>query len=97
MELLQKMSLIISLMFELKNSYQKKENKYLHELFEKWDPEHLQLDEDFDDYLENDGPENIIGDEGMQNLNMDDQPCQQLKALKSYCTIIVLFCSMSGQ
>ena len=26
-----------------------KEKKYLHELFEKWDPKHLQLDEDFDD------------------------------------------------
>jgi len=23
-----------------------KENKYLHELFEKWDPEHLEIDED---------------------------------------------------
>ena len=49
-----------------------KEKKYLLELFEKWDPEHLQLDEDFDDYLDNYGLEDIIGDEGMQNLNNDD-------------------------
>ena len=32
-----------------------KEKKYLHELFEKWDLEHLHLDEDFDDYPNNDG------------------------------------------
>ena len=31
-----------------------------------------QLDEDFDEYLDNDGLEDIIGDEGMQNLNNDD-------------------------
>ena len=50
-----------------------KKRKYLLELFEKWDPEHLkQLDEDFDDYPNNDGVKNIIGDEGMQNLNNDD-------------------------
>jgi len=30
-----------------------KGKKYLHDLFEKWDPEHLQLDEDFNDYLDN--------------------------------------------
>ena len=41
-------------------------------LFEKWDPEHLQLDEGFDDYPHNDGLKDIIGDEGMQNLNNDD-------------------------
>ena len=28
--------------------------------------------EDFDDYLENDGLEDNVWDEGMQNLNMDD-------------------------
>ena len=39
--------------------------KYLLELFKKWDPEHLQLDEDFDDYPNNDGLEDIIWDEGM--------------------------------
>jgi len=33
---------------------------------------HLQLDENFDDYLAYDGMEDIIGDEGMQNFNMDD-------------------------
>ena len=47
-----------------------KEKKYLLELFEKWDLEHLtQFDEDIDDYLDNDGLEDIIGDEGLQNLN----------------------------
>jgi len=51
---------------------EEKGNRYLHDLFEKWDPEHEELDEDFDDYLDNDGLEDIIGDEGMQNLNMDD-------------------------
>jgi len=40
-----------------------KEKKYLHELFEKWDPEHLENNEDFNDELEDN-----IGDEGMQNL-----------------------------
>jgi len=32
-----------------------KEKKYLPELFEKWDPEHLQLDKSFDDYPDTDG------------------------------------------
>jgi len=50
-----------------------KETKYLLELFEKWNPEHLkQLDEDFDDYPDNDDLEDIIGDEDMQNLKNDD-------------------------
>ena len=31
-----------------------KGKKYLHELFKKWDLEHLQLDENFDDFLNND-------------------------------------------
>ena len=31
-----------------------KGKEYLLELFEKWDPEHLRLDEDFDDYPDND-------------------------------------------
>jgi len=40
---------------------------------EEWDLEHLkQLDEDFHDYLDNDGHEDIIGDKGIQNLNNDD-------------------------
>ena len=64
--------MIISFLWGLKNSYQKKGKKYLLELFERWDREHLQFDEDFDCYLDNDRPEDIIGDEGMQNLNMDD-------------------------
>ena len=51
-------------------------NKYLLELFEEYDPEHLnQINEDFDDYSDNDGLKNIIGDEGIQNLNNHDQPC----------------------
>jgi len=66
------MSLIISLMLEPENSYQKKRKKYLLELFEKWYPEHLQFDEYFDDYPDNNGLKDIIGNEGMQNLNMDD-------------------------
>jgi len=49
-----------------------KGKKYLHELFEKLIPKHLQLDEDFDDYLDNDGLKDIIEDEGMQNLNMNN-------------------------
>jgi len=40
--------------------------KYLFELFEEYDPEHLnQINEDFDEYLDNDGLEDIIGDEGI--------------------------------
>jgi len=35
-------------------------------------PEHLQIDKDFDDCPDNDGLEDIIWDEGMQNLNDDD-------------------------
>ena len=49
-----------------------KEKKYLLELFEKWVLEHLQFNEDFDDYLDNDGLEDITRDEGIHNLNMDD-------------------------
>ena len=47
--------------------------KYLLELFEEYDPEHLnQINQDFNEYPDNDGLENIIGDEGIQNLNNDD-------------------------
>jgi len=50
-----------------------KGKKYLLELFEEWHLEHLkQIDEDFDDYPDNDDLEEIIGDEGMQNLNNDN-------------------------
>jgi len=42
-----------------------KENKYLHELFEKYDPEHLEIDEGFTH-----GLENIVRDDAMQNLNI---------------------------
>jgi len=34
--------------------------------------EHLELVEDFGNYLNNNGLEDIIGDEDMQNINMDD-------------------------
>ena len=39
-----------------------KGKKYLHELFEKWDPEHLENNDRFEDN---------IGDEDMQNLEDD--------------------------
>ena len=55
-----------------RNFLSKKEKKYLNELFEKQDPVYFQLDEDFDDYLDNYRLEDIIGDEGMQNLNIND-------------------------
>jgi len=50
----------------------KKEKKYFLELFEKWDPKHLQFDENLDDYPDNDGLEDIIRDKSMQNLNNND-------------------------
>ena len=47
--------------------------KYLLEFFEEYDLEHLsQINEDFDEYPDNDDLKDIIGDEGMQNLNNDD-------------------------
>ena len=49
-----------------------KGKKYLHASFKKWNSELLRLDEDFDDYLDNDGLEDITRDEVIQNLNMDD-------------------------
>jgi len=42
-----------------------KGKKYLHDLFEKWNPEFLQLNEDFDDNLDNDGLKDSIGDKSM--------------------------------
>jgi len=39
-------------------------------LFETWDPDHPKFDEDFD--IDNNGLEDIIGDEDMQNLNIND-------------------------
>jgi len=44
----------------------KKGRKYLYELFEMWDSEHLEIDEDF-----NDGIENNVGNKGMQNHEDD--------------------------
>jgi len=41
-----------------------KRKKYLHKLFERWDPEHLESHEDY-------RFEDNIGDEGMQNLEDD--------------------------
>jgi len=52
---------------EVRKFLLEKENKYLHELFEKWDPEHLQIEEEF-----NDGLENNVKDEDIQNLNVDE-------------------------
>jgi len=50
-----------------------KGKKYLFAFFEEWDPEHLkQINEYVDDYPDNDGLEDIIGDKCMQNLNNDD-------------------------
>ena len=49
-----------------------KGKKYLFELFEKWDPVHLQFNEDFDHYPSNDGLKYIIRDAGMSNLNVDN-------------------------
>jgi len=60
------MFLIISLILELEIVFSEKRKKYLHELSEKWDLEYLEINEDF-----NDGLKNNVGDEGMQNLNMD--------------------------
>ena len=48
------------------------EQRYLYELFERWNLKHLQLNEDSNNYLDNDWLKDIIGDEGMQNLHMDD-------------------------
>ena len=53
-----------------------KGKKFLYELFEKWNPKHLQLDEYFNDYSDNNGLEDIIGDEDMQNLYIDDYSCR---------------------
>ena len=59
---------VFDYLFDLgaKNFLSEKEKKYLHELFEKWDPEHLETDEDFNDELEDN-----VGDEGMQNFEDD--------------------------
>ena len=56
---------VFDYLFDLgaKKFLSEKWKKYLHELFEKCDPEHLENDEDFNDELEDN-----IGDEGMQNL-----------------------------
>ena len=53
----------------------------------KWNSEHIRLDGDFDVYSNNDRLEYIIGEEGLMNINMDDQTCQSLILCKS-CTIM---------
>ena len=42
----------------------------------KWDPDRLYLNEDFDDYQDNEGLEEIINDEDIQNLAVDNQSHQ---------------------
>ena len=49
-----------------------KEKKYLLELFEKWDPEHLRLDEILMIVKIMISLKNMIRDEGILNLNNDD-------------------------
>jgi len=56
----------------VKKFLSEKGKKYFYELFKRWDLEHLQLDENFDDYLDNDRLKDIIRDDGMQYLNMND-------------------------
>ena len=66
----------------------KKRKKYLYESFKKWDSEYFQIDEVFDDYMDNEGLEGIIGDEGIQNLNTYDKFCGLL--IFSYIDISVI-------
>ena len=61
--------MIVSLTLELK-FFLSETKRYLHNIFEKWDPEHLELDEDSN--LNNDTFKNVVQDEGMQYFNMDD-------------------------
>jgi len=90
------MSFIISLMLELETSYLEKSKKYLHQLFEKWDLEHLQLDEDFDHYLDNDGVENFFLNWSWRHAESQYGllVLSALEALESGCLIVVLFCPM---
>ena len=56
---------IFDYLFDLgaENFLSEKRKKYLHELFEKWDLQHFENDEDF-----NDGLEDNVGEESMQNF-----------------------------
>ena len=56
---------VFDYLFKVRVGKLEKGKKYLLELFDKWDPKHLQLDENFDYYPDNDDLKNIIGDEGM--------------------------------
>ena len=57
---------VFDYLFDLKveKNLSEKGKKYLHELFERCDPEHLENNEDY-------GFEDNIGDEDMQNLEDD--------------------------
>jgi len=66
MEPRQKIFLITSSIWELENFYQKKKRNIYIKLFERWDPKHLEIDENFNDELEDN-----VGDEGMQNPKDD--------------------------
>jgi len=55
-----KMYSVIPLIWELKISYQKKEGNIYMKYLKNWDPEHLEINEDF-----NDGFEDNARDEGM--------------------------------
>jgi len=57
---------------KVRKLFLEKGQRYLHDLFEKKDRENLILDGDFNNYLDNNGLEDIIREEYMQNLNMDD-------------------------
>ena len=67
-----------------------KDKRYLHKLLERQDPKYLQLDENFDNYLDNDGLEDIIGDERMQTsirmTSLVSIKCSK-KWFFHYCTI----------
>ena len=66
MELGQKISLTIYFDMGAGKFLWEKEKNYPHELFEKWDPEHLEIDEDFNNELEDN-----VGDEDIQNIEDD--------------------------
>jgi len=59
---------IFDYLFDLgaENFLSEKEKKYLHKLFEKLELKHFEIDEDY-----NDGLEDNVGDEGMQIVEND--------------------------
>ena len=56
----------------------RKGKRNLHDLFEEQNPKHLEQNEGFDDRLDNDGFGDTVLEEGMQDLNMNDQFCEHL-------------------